>query len=531
MATIFRGIYSRKFEDLARSPLLSHSRLKVFQPWMYFKRNKTSRTQTALSNSTTACTKMRHSQAPANQSFSAFYLTSSLKKQVVLILQALCKYIFQNTFLVPNSMFPRQTPSRPSFSSTRHWGAWWGRKSVWHPNAVEMRLPEGQRSSEWVVWLPAVVSSLNGEVTRSRAKTRWGHQRKGRLFQALHPSTQIFSPARDMTPFRGGCVLSLPARRAWGRKQKSHRSDLAFKVYHIVKTITKPDELILDYLHHGPKRGFVCEELLVVPTDTELPPLHRWYSIGSVWMPSWQDPSFVVVGVQRQCFLMISAHRHFVHSHSSVRGWRCLRPPPARLWTAPSAFCFGALSSPTRTLSPFFSLPPWNNTCWTARFRKCPWTPAWKVPALARSVLFCGLGTFPPWRGKPPLPGNLTTARGRGYRCLSGSARNWACRGTFPVILESLSSGRSWGHGHQEGCARSGSSTAFVARKAKIEQWMVFGILNAIRMSSLIAFRISERSLSLKRTFTFSLPHFHMHISSFTFIRQAWNAVVYYLIV
>ena len=25
--------------------------------------------------------------------------------------------------------------------------------------------------------------------------------------------------------------------------------------------------------------------------------------------------------------------------------------------------------------------------------------------------------------------------------------------------------------------------------------------------------------------------HFHMHISSFTFIRQDWNAVVYYLIV
>ena len=47
-------------------------------------------------------------------------------------------------------------------------------------------------------------------------------------------------------------------------------------------------------------------------------------------------------------------------------------------------------------------------------------------------------------------------------------------------------------------------------------------------MSSLmtyIAFWISERSLSLKRTRTFSLSHFHMNISPFTFIsRQAiWN--------
>ena len=42
--------------------------------------------------------------------------------------------------------------------------------------------------------------------------------------------------------------------------------------------------------------------------------------------------------------------------------------------------------------------------------------------------------------------------------------------------LESLISGRSGGHGRQEGCARSGSSTAFVPRKAKIKQWIVFGI-------------------------------------------------------
>ena len=50
-------------------------------------------------------------------------------------------------------------------------------------------------------------------------------------------------------------------------------------------------------------------------------------------------------------------------------------------------------------------------------------------------------------------------------------------------------------------------------------------------MSSLIAFRISEKSLSLKVTRTFSLPHSHMNISSFTFIRQAWNSVVCDLVV
>ena len=35
-----------------------------------------------------------------------------------------------------------------------------------HQYAVEMRLPKGQRSVEWVKRLPAVVSALNNEVTR-----------------------------------------------------------------------------------------------------------------------------------------------------------------------------------------------------------------------------------------------------------------------------------------------------------------------------------------------------------------------------
>ena len=33
-----------------------------------------------------------------------------------------------------------------------------------HQYAVEMRLPAGQRSSEWVVRLPAVVSALNSDI-------------------------------------------------------------------------------------------------------------------------------------------------------------------------------------------------------------------------------------------------------------------------------------------------------------------------------------------------------------------------------
>ena len=46
----------------------------------------------------------------------------------------------------------------------------------------------------------------------------------------------------------------------------------SLKVFNIERSITKPNEPVLYYLRDGRKRGLVREELLVVPSDTELPP-------------------------------------------------------------------------------------------------------------------------------------------------------------------------------------------------------------------------------------------------------------------
>ena len=46
----------------------------------------------------------------------------------------------------------------------------------------------------------------------------------------------------------------------------------SLKVYNIERSFTKPNQPVLYYLHDGPKRGFVREELLVVPPNTTLPP-------------------------------------------------------------------------------------------------------------------------------------------------------------------------------------------------------------------------------------------------------------------
>jgi len=45
----------------------------------------------------------------------------------------------------------------------------------------------------------------------------------------------------------------------------------SLEVYRLGRSVTKPDEPVLYYLLDGPQRGFVREELLVVPPDTELP--------------------------------------------------------------------------------------------------------------------------------------------------------------------------------------------------------------------------------------------------------------------
>ena len=91
-----------------------------------------------------------------------------------------------------------------------------------------------------------------------------------------------------MAPLRYSCALSLPIRRAWRRGEKSHGSDLVFESLTHRKSVTKPNEPILCYLHDGLKRGFVRAELVIVLANTELPPLERWYSIDSpISSKSW----------------------------------------------------------------------------------------------------------------------------------------------------------------------------------------------------------------------------------------------------
>ena len=139
--------------------------------------------------------------------------------------------------------------------------------------AVEMRSNEGQRSTEWVKRLPSVVSALNNQVTRLIGMKPATAIKKKNVY--AEPSTKYLRPVglneKKLPPLVNVRYLYQPGELEGGTK-KATDPIWSLKVYNIERSFTKPNQPVLYYLRDGPKRGFVREELLVVPPNTELPP-------------------------------------------------------------------------------------------------------------------------------------------------------------------------------------------------------------------------------------------------------------------
>jgi transposase InsO family protein len=140
--------------------------------------------------------------------------------------------------------------------------------------AQEMRLPEGERSTEWVDRLPEVVSALNGEVTRLTGK---------KPAEAIKSKSVVQKPA-SFVPDRAVALKEekLPSELGYrylyqpgeleGGQRRATDPVWSLSIHRLGRAVTKSDEPVLYYLEDGPTRGFVREELLPVPADTELPP-------------------------------------------------------------------------------------------------------------------------------------------------------------------------------------------------------------------------------------------------------------------
>ena len=142
-----------------------------------------------------------------------------------------------------------------------------------HQYAVKMNMPSG-RSTAWVKRLPDVVSALNNEVTRLTGK-KPSQAIKDKAVSAK-PATPYMRPVgvheRKLPPLVNVRYLYYPGELEGGGRRATDPI-WSLKVYNIQKVVSRPHGPVVYYLYDGPKRGFVREELMVVPPGTQLPPL------------------------------------------------------------------------------------------------------------------------------------------------------------------------------------------------------------------------------------------------------------------
>ena len=143
-----------------------------------------------------------------------------------------------------------------------------------HQYAQEMLLSSGERSREWVHRLPGVVSALNGEVTRMISKKPVDAIKTKRVKQkasAVVPGRPVGVQEEKLPSGAGVRYLYQPGELEGGRRRATDPV-WSLKIHRLGGSFTMSGDPVLYYLQDGPQRGFVREELLVVPTDTQLPP-------------------------------------------------------------------------------------------------------------------------------------------------------------------------------------------------------------------------------------------------------------------
>jgi len=141
-----------------------------------------------------------------------------------------------------------------------------------HQYAVEMLLPEGQRSTAWVKRLPEVVLALNEVTSLIGKKPAVAIKEKSVYARPSTPYTRPVGKREKIVPSLVQVRYLYQPGELEGGVKRTTDPIWSLKVFGIERSFFKPDQPVLYYLRNGPKRGFVREELLVVPPNTQLPP-------------------------------------------------------------------------------------------------------------------------------------------------------------------------------------------------------------------------------------------------------------------
>ena len=150
-----------------------------------------------------------------------------------------------------------------------------------HQYAQEMTGGDGGdgRSREWVKRLPQVLKAMNSEPTRLIGKKPSGAIQ---LDKVLVKKVEYKRPVGlDEVRLPPGVLvryLYAPGEGEGGERRRATDPIWSLGIYYLSRSVVTLDQPVLYYLSddgggkNAPKRGFVREELQVVPDDTELPP-------------------------------------------------------------------------------------------------------------------------------------------------------------------------------------------------------------------------------------------------------------------
>ena len=122
-----------------------------------------------------------------------------------------------------------------------------------------------QRNREWTQRLPQVITALNNEEARvigmkpkeAIKKKEVEHKSPVRSSRAVFPKEKKLGNVTVRHLYQPGELE--------GGSKRATDPNWSLKTYQIQSSISKKGQPILYYLHGGPKRGFVKEELLIVP--------------------------------------------------------------------------------------------------------------------------------------------------------------------------------------------------------------------------------------------------------------------------
>ena len=133
----------------------------------------------------------------------------------------------------------------------------------------EMSSDDNERSREWVERLPAVLKSMNNEVTRLTGKEPQEVLKlKDISINAPKYNRPVGFDEVRLSPFAKLRYLFAPGEYEGGERRRATDPVWSLEIFELSHSKVSPDQPVMYYLSGGPKRSFVREELQVVPEES-----------------------------------------------------------------------------------------------------------------------------------------------------------------------------------------------------------------------------------------------------------------------